>query len=136
MLQRPILIYDTNTNDSLQLKGCIDEIQPNVSVITSDKKAEVLELAQSSGINRPGLIFMDIEGEENNIELIQSLKSSDATIILPIVVITKLNDNEYIDVCFKNGVAGYMLKPSDGTSLRDLAEKMLNYWNKSQFPIA
>lgn len=136
MFQKPILIFDENDDDANLFQAAIKEIDPMVNTIITKVFSDAKKLISGAKEDRPMLVFVEIASENNTgMNLVKFIKGNDDTKIIPTVIITKLNDSNLIDESFSNGVAGYMLKPSDKNDFSDLAKKIVNYWNRSQLPI-
>lgn len=135
MFKRPILIFDEIDDDAKLLQTAIKAIDPLVNTIITKSKQEAKEFVFLSKEKRPVLVFVEIASDNNTgLDLVKAIKGDEDTKIIPTIVITKLNDSKLIEESFGNGVAGYMLKPSNKKDFSELAIKIVNYWNRSQLP--
>jgi CheY-like chemotaxis protein len=87
---------------------------------------EYLDLAKAP---RPGIILLDLNlpGTDGREVLVQIKQDNDLKII-PVVVFTTSSNPRDIEVCYRHGVNGYILKPIDVKKLMRTIQVFIDYW--------
>ena len=78
---------------------------------------------------RPSLILLDLNlpGTDGR-EVLKQLKEDENLKTIPVVVFTTSSNPKDIEVCYRYGVNGYILKPIDIDKLRKTIQVFINYW--------
>jgi len=113
-----ILLVDDSIINIKVSKRLLEKLGHRVTVVESGIKA--IEMTQA---NHYDLIFMDIMMPDmNGIEATQIIRKYNSTI--PIIALSGIDGQEYIDTCFKAGMNDYLNKPYK----YDQLVQMLNKW--------
>lgn len=78
---------------------------------------------------RPAMILLDLNlpGTDGR-EVLEQLKQDDELKIIPVVVLTTSSNPKDIEVCYRYGVNGYILKPIDIKKLMRNIQVIIDYW--------
>ncbi len=78
---------------------------------------------------RPSLILLDLNlpGTDGR-ELLQQIKQDENLKNIPVIVFTTSSNPRDIEICYRNSVASYILKPIDINRLKQTLQSFLTYW--------
>ncbi len=109
---------ESSLSGALQLK--LSDL--NASIVVAK---DVVSARSSIVLNKPDIILLDIilPGAQNGFDLLEELKSQDATKKIPVIVLTNLDSEK--EVSRKIGANEYLIK-SDVT-LEEIKLKVLEY---------
>lgn len=91
--------------------------------------AYVATLQENQAQGVPGLILLDLNlpGTDGR-ELLQVLKSHEATRMIPVVVTTTSSNPHDITYCYEQGANGYFVKPVNFKRLQEGLTTIVEYW--------
>lgn len=132
---KPILLIEDDSADVLIIKKALNELHIQNELIQKDNGKEGLEYLKNSHNSLPCIIFLDLNMPRmNGIEFLKIIKNEDNLKQIPVVAITTSQNNEDIAACFKNGIAGYIVKPVDYKKFVKAVRIVDLYWMLSQMP--
>jgi CheY-like chemotaxis protein len=78
---------------------------------------------------RPAIILLDLNlpGTDGR-EVIQQIKQDYNLKTIPLVVLTTSSNPKDVEICYRYGVAGYILKPIDLNRLVATVKSFITYW--------
>ncbi len=78
---------------------------------------------------RPSLILLDLNlpGTDGR-ELLEQIKQDQNLKDIPVIVFTTSSNPRDIEICYRNSVASYILKPIDINKLKQTLQSFLTYW--------
>ncbi len=78
---------------------------------------------------RPALILLDLNlpGTDGR-EVLEQIKQDEELKIIPVVVFTTSANPRDVEVCYRNGANGYILKPIDLNRFVELMRIVIDYW--------
>ena len=78
---------------------------------------------------RPGIILLDLNlpGTDGR-EVLEQIKQDDDLKVIPVVIFTTSSNPKDIEVCYRYGVNGYILKPIDIKQLMRTIQVLIDYW--------
>lgn len=87
------------------------------------------EYIESAKAPRPGIILLDLNlpGTDGR-EVLEQIKQDEDLKIIPVVVFTTSSNPKDIEVCYRYGVNGYILKPIDIKKLMRTIQVLIDYW--------
>lgn len=87
------------------------------------------EYIESAKAPRPGIILLDLNlpGTDGR-EVLEQIKQDEDLKIIPVVVFTTSSNPKDIEVCYRYGVNGYILKPIDIKRLMRTIQVLIDYW--------
>jgi CheY-like chemotaxis protein len=84
---------------------------------------------------RPGVILLDLKMPRmGGLELLQIVKSDPGLCDIPVVVLTTSSEETDIKSSFRNGVAGYIVKPVTFEKFVQAINTFDLYWTLSELP--
>ncbi|MCU0570759.1 MAG: response regulator [Oculatellaceae cyanobacterium Prado106] len=89
------------------------------------------EYADASLAPRPAMILLDLNlpGTDGR-EVLRQIKQNEILKTIPIVVFTTSSNPKDVEVCYQQGVNGYLIKPIDVHQLRRTVQIFFEYWFK------
>lgn len=126
-----ILIAEDDPDDLRLIKAAIVELYPSVKLLSF--KNAVLAIDYLSGCpdaDLPQLVVLDynmpaLNGAEAIVRMNESMRLSH----IPKVIVSTFNAPTYIEESLKAGATGYLIKPTQLSGLRQMAQKLLGYCN-------
>lgn len=90
------------------------------------------EYIDSTKAPRPAIILLDLNlpGTDGR-EVLEQIKKDELLKIIPVVVFTTSSNPKDIEVCYRYGVNGYILKPIDVNKLMKTIQIFISYWFES-----
>lgn len=87
------------------------------------------EYTEEAKAPRPALILLDLNlpGTDGR-EVLKQIKQDDKLKIIPVVVFTTSSNPKDIEVCYRYGVNGYILKPINIEKLSKTIQLLISYW--------
>ncbi|OKH24365.1 response regulator [Chroogloeocystis siderophila] len=78
---------------------------------------------------RPGIILLDLNlpGTDGR-EVLEQIKQDNELKMIPVVVFTTSSNPKDIEVCYRYGVNGYIIKPIDVKKLMRTIQVLIDYW--------
>jgi CheY-like chemotaxis protein len=78
---------------------------------------------------RPGIILLDLNlpGTDGR-EVLEQIKQDNDLKVIPVVVFTTSSNPKDIEVCYRYGVNGYILKPINIKQLMRTIQVLIDYW--------
>lgn len=94
-----------------------------------DVAVEYLSDMQTNQDNLPGLILLDLNlpGTDGR-EILQLLKSHQATRMIPVVITTTSSNPRDVNYCYEQGANGYFVKPVNFQHLQHGLTTIIDYW--------
>lgn len=134
--KQPLLIVEDSDEDFAALARMITQAKITNPVYRCEDGEEALEFLHREGeyqdvilSPRPSLIILDLNlpGTDGR-EVLADLKQDSQLKTIPVVVFTTSSNPKDIEVCYLQGVSGYIVKPMDTNRLRRLVQIFLDYW--------
>jgi CheY-like chemotaxis protein len=87
------------------------------------------EYANFTQTPRPAIIVLDLNlpGTDGR-EVLAQIKQDEDLKTIPVVVFTTSSNPKDIDICYRYGVNGYIIKPIDVTKLTRNIQILIDYW--------
>ena len=87
------------------------------------------EYADSDKVRRPAIIILDLNlpGTDGR-EVLEQIKQDEELKIIPIVVFTTSSNPKDVEICYRYGVNGYIIKPMDVKKLMHTIQILIQYW--------
>lgn len=130
MKNSPIFIIDDNEDDAiLTKKALIDAKVPNETVHFNNS-SDVLDYLLDESLPKPVLIILDLKITGN--EFLRERINYSSLKIIPVIVLTAIDNTAAKTECFKLNSAGYMLRPSEYEDMVHAMEAIYQYWSYSE----
>ncbi len=118
-----VMIVEDNPQGLELLEVYMEDLQPEVSVISATNGMEALEKVAQ---DKPDLILLDIMMPKmSGFEVCRHLKGNPETRGILVVMITALSETGDLERATESGADDYLTKPVDRVALVDLVRTML-----------
>lgn len=82
----------------------------------------------------PNIIFLDLNMPKmNGLEFLNILKNDERLYHIPVVVLTTSNNYNDIIESYREGIAGYIMKPLKYDAYKSQLKIIIDYWSINQF---
>ncbi|WP_026734557.1 response regulator [Fischerella sp. PCC 9605] len=133
---QPILVIEDSDEDFEALRRVMYRQQVLNPIFRCTDGDEALDYLYHTGAYsdpqtspRPSLILLDLNlpGTDGR-ELLQQVKQDENLKNIPVIVFTTSANPRDIEICYRNSVASYILKPIDINRLKQTLQSFLTYW--------
>lgn len=135
-LEQPILIVEDSDED-FEAVGRVmrrsDVTNPLFRCTDGDDALDFLyqtgTYADPQTAPRPALILLDLNlpGTDGR-EVLEQIKQDEDLKIIPVVVFTTSANPRDVDVCYRNGANGYIVKPININRFVEIMRVVIDYW--------
>lgn len=135
-LEQPILIVEDSDED-FEAVGRVmrrsDFTNPLFRCTDGDDALDFLyrtgTYADPQTAPRPALILLDLNlpGTDGR-EVLEQIKQDEELKIIPVVVFTTSANPKDVDVCYRNGANGYIVKPININRFVEIMRVVIDYW--------
>ena len=117
-----ILIVDDNNIDRALVIGLLDD--NNINIINACDGLEALTYLRN---NNPDLILLDIVMPNlGGFELLEKIQASPLTARIPVILLTSVDDKDYINKGLELGPGDYVIKPFSAQDIKATIQNHLN----------
>ena len=133
---KPLLIIEDSDEDFAALTRMIAKAHIPNPVYRCEDGEEALDFLYHEGeyedesiSPRPSLIVLDLNlpGTDGR-EVLTELKQDKNLQTIPVVIFSTSSNPKDVDICYRYGVTGYIVKPMDTNRLNKLVQTFLDYW--------
>ncbi|NWF61547.1 MAG: response regulator [Fischerella sp.] len=133
---QPILVIEDSDEDFEALRRVMYRQQVLNPIFRCTDGDEALDYLYHTGAYsdpqtspHPSLILLDLNlpGTDGR-ELLQQVKQDEKLKNIPVIVFTTSANPRDIEICYRNSVASYILKPIDINRLKQTLQSFLTYW--------
>jgi DNA-binding response OmpR family regulator len=126
-----LLVEDDPDHEALAIRALRKANVANEIQVARDG-VEALEYIQgvTNGTHRmPQLVLMDLKlPKVEGLEVLRSIRASDKTALLPVVVLTSSDEERDIVSSYRLGVNSYIRKPVNFTDFAEATRQLGMYW--------
>jgi CheY-like chemotaxis protein len=133
---QPILVIEDSDEDfeafgRMMRKASI--VNPIYRCADGDEALDFLyhsgEYSDLAKAPRPSMILLDLNlpGTDGR-EVLEQIKQDNDLKIIPVVIFTTSSNPRDIEVCYRHGVNGYILKPININKLMRTVQVFIDYW--------
>ena|SRR6476620_10968202 len=129
-LDRYILYADDDIDDQQTLKETLQEVAPEISLLTVENGIELIDFLNSlpPGSKFPCLILVDLNMPmANGIEILRSLKDHQEYKKLPVVIFSTADNHSWIETAKELGAEDFVKKPVNYDKLRQVTRQFANH---------
>ena len=128
-----ILLIDEDPNDTLIISNVISKFNPSLNLKTVQNYLDAIEyLFLESSVDPYSnlqLILLEINlSERKGISLLQTIKENPELKKIPLIVLTRSNNEKDIRFCYQQHVNAFVQKPKTKAELNVLLETILKFW--------
>ena len=126
-----LLVEDDPDHEALAIRALRKANVANDIKVCRDG-AEAIEYMEGiiSGVNRlPQLVLLDLKlPKVEGLDVLKSIRASDKTALLPVVVLTSSDEERDIVSSYRLGVNSYIRKPVNFTDFAEATKQLGMYW--------
>lgn len=127
-----ILLIEDDTIEIMKMNRAIAKLQLPHEIIEAKNGEEALQVLRDNK-TIPDIIFLDLNMPRiNGLEFLKILKSDEILRFLPVIILTTSNNRKDVLECYKEGVAGYIIKPLKYEDYVQKISTALNYWSTNE----
>lgn len=133
---KPVLLIEDSDEDFEAFGRILRKSSIKVPIYRCTNGDEALDFLQHKGeysdwINapRPAIILLDLNlpGTDGR-EVLQEIKQDENLNNIPVVIFTTSSNPKDIDICYRYGISGYILKPMNIQQLMNTVKVVIEYW--------
>ena len=114
------------------MKRAISKLDMHHELIEAKNGEEALEILKDDS-SLPDIILLDLNMPRiNGLEFLKILKGDEILRFLPTIILTTSSNRKDMLECYKEGVAGYILKPLKYDDYVQKISSTLNYWSTNE----
>ena len=133
--KRPILLVEDDEIDAMSVQDAFQDNEISNPLVHARTAKEALEMLRDGKISRPLIILLDLNLPGiNGIEFLKEIKQDDVLKLIPVIVLTTSKQNSDKVESYKQGVAGYMVKPVNYAQFLNTIRIIDSYWSLSEQP--
>ncbi|PRP66215.1 response regulator [Nonlabens agnitus] len=127
-----VLLIEDDTIEVMKLKRAIAKLEMPHEIVEAKNGEEALDILRNRD-SLPDLILLDLNMPRiNGLEFLKILKNDEVMRFLPVVILTTSSNRKDMLECYKEGVAGYILKPLKYDDYVEKISTTLNYWSSNE----
>ncbi|KQC33355.1 transcriptional regulator [Nonlabens sp. YIK11] len=127
-----VLLIEDDTIEVMKLKRAIAKLEMPHEIVEAKNGEEALDILRNRD-SLPDLILLDLNMPRiNGLEFLKILKNDEVMRFLPVVILTTSSNRKDMLECYKEGVAGYILKPLKYDDYVEKISTTLNYWSTNE----
>jgi DNA-binding NarL/FixJ family response regulator len=127
-----LLLLEDDAIEIMKFERVIQKLDTLFTLSIANNGAIALDMLQQTKEHLPELILLDLNMPNfNGIEFIRSVKKEATWCHIPCVVLTTSDNRIDLMDCYREGIAGYFLKPLRYDDYLALIQSILAYWNNS-----
>jgi CheY-like chemotaxis protein len=132
---QPVLMLEDDTVDAMTVKKAAQDLNVANPIVHFFNGEEALEYLQNEANPKPCVILLDLNMPRmNGIEFLKTIKAISVLQCIPVIALTTSRSDSDKSACFDNGIAGYIVKPTNYNGFLE-AIKILNlYWSVNELP--
>jgi CheY-like chemotaxis protein len=132
---KPILLVEDDTADVLIIKRALKELGIDNELVHCDNGESAVEYLKIPENPKPCIVLLDLNMPRmNGIEFLKIIKKNENVKQIPVIALTTSQSAQDIADCFKNGIAGYIVKPVDFQKFVKAIRIVDLYWMLSKIP--
>jgi CheY-like chemotaxis protein len=132
---KPLLLVEDNLDDTMIVKRALAELGIEKELVHVPNAEEALTYLRSPAKTKPALILLDLNlPGMNGVELLETVKADPALAEIAVVVLSTSDERRDVLNSFDLSVAGYIVKPTDYTSLVETLKIVRDYWSLNHLP--
>lgn len=126
------MLIEDDTIEVMKLQRAIAKLEMPHEIIEAKNGEEALQILKDNN-SLPDLILLDLNMPRiNGLEFLKILKQDEFMRFLPVVILTTSSNRKDMLECYREGVAGYILKPLKYDDYVEKIRVVLNYWGTNE----
>ena len=132
---KSILLVEDDEIDVMTISRALKDLMVTNPLEVAGNGEEALEHLRNPKNRIPCLILLDLNMPRmSGLEFLDIVKNDQTLRHIPTVVLTSSREEQDKIAAFRNGIAGYMVKPVDYKQFVDVVRTIDLYWTISEFP--
>jgi CheY-like chemotaxis protein len=132
---KPVLLLEDDNIDAMSVTRAIKDLKVANSLVHVVNGEEALAYLQDSNNVKPCVILLDLNMPRmNGIEFLKIVKADSKLQCIPVVALTTSRADQDRFECFDNGIAGYIVKPTNYEGFVNAMRILDLYWTLSELP--
>jgi len=132
MKQLRVLLIEDDMIEVMKLKRAITTLKLSHTIIEANNGVKALEILNQKD-KSPDIILLDLNMPMlNGLEFLTILKNNGVLRYIPTIILTTSNNKKDLLECYKNGIAGYILKPLKYKDYISRIKQILSYWSVNE----
>jgi len=135
-VDNPVLYAEDDENDAFLMQRAFNQagiINPLQIVPTGAAAIEYLSgsggFADREKFPMPALVLLDLKlGGESGFEVLTWIRARPSTAAVPVVVVTSSNQDSDMQLAYRTGANGYLIKPGKPEDLLAMVRGIKDYW--------
>ena len=131
-----ILLVEDDENDVFFVTDALRRVGIELPIeVANDGQQAIDILAQAgNGVRQPGspnpcFVLLDLNlPRRTGLEVLDWIRQDSSWKTLPVIVLTSSTSEMDMKQAYAQGANSYVIKPSDGTKLREFAQLLKQYW--------
>jgi CheY-like chemotaxis protein len=131
----PVLVVEDSNEDFTMLQRLMRRMEVQNPIHRCIDGDDALDYLQQQGIYagkiapRPSVILLDLNlpGTDGR-DVLEKLKQSASFREIPVVVFTTSSNPKDVELCYRKGANGYLIKPMNSEELQNIIRAFVNYW--------
>ncbi len=132
----PILVVEDSNEDFKILQRLMRRMEVQNPIYRCIDGDDALDYLQHQGIYedtkispRPSIILLDLNlpGTDGR-DVLEKLKQSVSFREIPVVIFTTSSNPKDVELCYRKGANGYLIKPMNSEELQNIIRAFVNYW--------
>jgi CheY-like chemotaxis protein len=128
-----VLLGEDDLDDQEFLEEIVSTLDKSYQIIPISNGKKLITYLQNAGDHQlPALLILDYNLPElNGAEILRILNGNERFKSIPKIIWSTSNSTVYKAICLELGAVDYIVKPSNITSLIEVAKYMLSFCNKN-----
>jgi CheY-like chemotaxis protein len=132
---KPILLLEDDSVDAMTVRRALKDLNVLNALVRVINGEEAIEYLRDSANLKPCVILLDLNMPKmNGNEFLKFVKADNELKSIPVVVLTTSRADQDKFECLNNGIAGYLVKPSDYNDFLKAMKILDLYWTLSELP--
>ena len=124
----PVVVVDSDDESRTFIVSCLERVNLRNPVVGVGDAEEAQVLLVAEGF-RPALVVLDLHLEtQSGLEILRALRAAPHSVGVPVVMLTRSEQEKEIEEAFNLGVFAYLVKPVGFTALREVVTQMGLPW--------
>tara|TARA_Y100000310_G_C20693897_1_gene824145 strand:- start:3777 stop:4199 length:423 start_codon:yes stop_codon:yes gene_type:complete len=127
-----VYIVEDQPADMCMILEALSENGIEMNVLTASDGKEALDFLLSNQPFVPSLIILDLNlPKVTGQEVLKRIRKDDRVSRIPVIILTSLDEEKYINEMYDSCVNGYMIKPDDYFGYKDKMKYLKDFWFKA-----
>jgi len=127
-----LLLVEDDAHDARFVMRAFAQVDETIDlVLAADADEAIAQLAQTHF----DYVLLDIKlPGSDGIELLRRIRRGQATVLVPIIVLTSSSNPTDVLHCYRAGANAYVAKPASVAGYRHFAEAFVRFWIENTIP--